>query len=164
MENLMELCYCNSGLPFAECCEPVLVDIKNAKTAEAVMRSRYSAYVLKDYNHLYESLHPDHRKDFDQDATKQWAEAAEWVQFELMNKDENDEEGKATLEFAAHFKIGKEIVKHHEISTFEKIEGCWYFVNGDTVKPVPVKKENKVNRNDPCPCGSGQKYKKCCGK
>ena len=30
-------------------------------------------------------------------------------------------------------------------------------------KPAPVRNEEKVGRNDPCPCGSGKKYKKCCG-
>ena len=33
----------------------------------------------------------------------------------------------------------------------------------DTVKATPVRKSNKVGPNDPCPCGSGKKYKKCCG-
>ncbi len=37
--------------------------------------------------------------------------------------------------------------------------------SGGTGKPQPVvKKEKKVGRNDPCPCGSGKKYKKCCGQ
>jgi len=31
-------------------------------------------------------------------------------------------------------------------------------------KPEPIINKNKVGRNDPCPCGSGKKYKKCCGK
>ena len=36
--------------------------------------------------------------------------------------------------------------------------------NGEKPKRKPIVKKNKVGRNDPCPCGSGKKYKKCCGR
>lgn len=39
------------------------------------------------------------------------------------------------------------------------------FVSGDTSSQAPVQRTSeKVGRNDPCPCGSGKKYKKCCGQ
>lgn len=157
----MELCYCGSGLEFNKCCEPVLVDVVNAKTAEALMRSRYSAYVLKDYGHLFESLHPKHRKDYDENSTKQWAESASWISFEVLNNHEDQESGE--VEFVVVFKIKNEKITHHEIAKFEKFEDSWYFVEGEPVKPKPIIRENKINRNEPCTCGSGKKYKKCCG-
>ena len=42
-----------------------------------------------------------------------------------------------------------------------------FFSHGDSAagsKQKPVKKANKIGRNQPCPCGSGKKYKKCCGR
>jgi SEC-C motif-containing protein len=54
-------------------------------------------------------------------------------------------------------------MRHHERSVFEKIENRWYFKEGEMMKPKQVRREApKVGRNDPCPCGSGKKYKKCC--
>jgi len=53
---------------------------------------------------------------------------------------------------------------HHEISRFLKKDGNWYFVDGQLVPPKPeIRKQPKVGRNEPCPCGSGKKFKKCCG-
>jgi SEC-C motif-containing protein len=51
---------------------------------------------------------------------------------------------------------------HHERSEFKKRDGQWYFMDGKLVQE-PVRAADKVGRNDPCPCGSGKKYKKCCG-
>ena len=53
---------------------------------------------------------------------------------------------------------------HHENAYFKKIDGNWMYEVGD-VKPMTVVREGaKVGRNDPCPCGSGKKFKKCCGR
>jgi uncharacterized protein YchJ len=51
----------------------------------------------------------------------------------------------------------------HEKSEFQCIDGAWYFVRPVRQGPAPVKSAHpKVGRNDPCPCGSGKKYKHCC--
>jgi SEC-C motif-containing protein len=58
---------------------------------------------------------------------------------------------------------GKDHV-HHERSQFRKVDGRWYFVSGQKISAPPLKRDaEKVGRNDPCPCGSGKKFKKCCG-
>jgi len=54
---------------------------------------------------------------------------------------------------------------HHEVASFRKEDGEWFFVDGVEVKPRPFKRlEPKVGPNEPCTCGSGKKYKKCHGK
>jgi SEC-C motif-containing protein len=74
-----------------------------------------------------------------------------------------DDEG--TVEFIATYKDHDLVKPHHEISSFRKLDGNWYFVDGELVPPVTeVRSQPKVGRNDPCPCGSGKKYKKCCGR
>ncbi|MEW8683176.1 MAG: YchJ family metal-binding protein, partial [Candidatus Thiodiazotropha endolucinida] len=70
----------------------------------------------------------------------------------------------ASVEFIATYKEGGMVRPHHEISRFLKQDGVWYFVDGQLVAPKTEKRHQpKVGRNDPCPCGSGKKYKKCCG-
>jgi len=67
----------------------------------------------------------------------------------------SDSEG--VVEFAADYQGGQ----LHERSRFLKEEGKWFYLNGDILPPVTAA---KVGRNDPCPCGSGKKFKKCCGR
>jgi len=74
---------------------------------------------------------------------------------------ENDEEG--VVEFLARYKLSNVTVPHRERATFRKVDGKWYFVDGKELNAPTVRNEGpKVGRNDPCPCGSGKKYKKCC--
>ena len=76
---------------------------------------------------------------------------------------ENDDEG--YVEFIAHYSANGQTVEHHEHSYFKRLDGEWKFIDGEIESGVPyVREEPKIGRNDPCPCGSGKKYKKCCGK
>ena len=55
--------------------------------------------------------------------------------------------------------------QHHERAEFSRIDGRWFYIDGEMIKAKPVVREApKVGRNEPCPCGSGKKYKKCCGR
>lgn len=157
-------CPCGSNRPYAECCEPVIKGKRSATTAEELMRSRYSAYATGEVSHVLRSSHPNLRKTLDENATRQWSEGAEWERIEIRNIEkgtEDDSEG--TVEFVAHFTEDGIKRTHHEISHFTKFRGRWYYNDGEVVKPQPFKREEpKVGRNDPCPCGSGKKYKKCC--
>jgi SEC-C motif domain protein len=161
----MAKCHCNSGQDFNNCCGPILAGEKSAATAEALMRSRYSAYVSGETDYLEESLHPEHRSDYDAAATRSWANKADWLGLEIRStKDggENDSEGE--VEFIANYRDDGVVHTHHEISRFKKESDRWYYVDGDTPKVETYKNEQpKVGRNEPCPCGSGKKYKKCCG-
>jgi SEC-C motif domain protein len=74
----MELCPCGTGLAYSECCEPIIKGQRPAGTAEALMRSRYSAYVKVETDYIFESTHPKHREGYDHIGTKEWAEKAEW--------------------------------------------------------------------------------------
>ena len=163
---IMGKCHCNSGLEFDECCGPFLSGEKLPATAEALMRSRYSAYVSVEVGYLGETLHPDHRHDHDAAATKRWAEQSEWLGLEIgatQGGGEDDVDGE--VEFIASFREHGAVRKHHEFSRFKKEDGRWYYVDGKVPTPETVVNEQpKVGRNQPCPCGSGKKYKKCCGR
>ena len=58
-KNNSYLCPCESGKPFTQCCQPYIEQISDAPTAEALMRSRYTAFVLKNEDYLRYSWHPD---------------------------------------------------------------------------------------------------------
>ena len=161
----MDTCPCGSDLAYAECCEPLIKGVRAAETAERLMRSRYTAYARKEVGYLHTSLHPDHRKDFDEKTTRAWAEKSQWYGLEIVKTEAggpDDAEGK--VEFIATFSQDGAKQRHHESADFKKVDGTWYLVNGEAVAPQQVVRTSpKVGRNDPCPCGSGKKHKKCCG-
>jgi SEC-C motif-containing protein len=160
----MDLCPCGSAVSYNECCRPVIKGESAAKTAEQLMRSRYSAYVKKELDYVLTSLHPDNRAGYDESSTRAWAERAEWHGINIIkttNGREQDSEGQ--VEFVVSFTEKGTKQEHHELSTFKKENGTWYFTTGKTM-PRPVSRAvPKTGRNEPCPCGSGKKFKKCCG-
>ena len=81
----MKSCPCGSQLTYEECCRPLIKGRRKAATAEQLMRSRYSAYVEKEIPYLRTSLHPDHRNDYDEKASRDWAESAEWHSLQILN-------------------------------------------------------------------------------
>lgn len=159
-------CPCTSGAEYADCCEPIVRQQKKALTAEQLMRSRYSAYALGELDWIVESQSPDGRQFVDREATAQWSKRATWHRMEVLGVQggaADDTEG--FVDFKAYYTIAGEDITHHEVASFRKEDDTWYFVDGVEVKPRPFKRlEKKVGPNDPCPCGSGKKHKKCCGK
>lgn len=160
----MNNCPCGSGQDYAACCEPIITGKQLAETAEQLMRARYSAHVKVDVDFLYESTHPDHRENYDHKGTKSWAEKSEWHGLEILGTTAGgpeDEEGE--VEFIARFRNQEGIRSHHERGQFKRKKKKWLFAEGNMVKSQPVS-VTKIGRNDPCSCGSGKKYKKCCGR
>jgi SEC-C motif-containing protein len=161
----MTSCPCGSGLEFAECCELIHLGKAKAETAEALMRARYSAYVTANVDFLGESLDEEGREAFDADSAREWAENATWQSFEVVSVEggtADDDDG--LVEFRAVYETNGSMQEHHERSYFQKIDGKWCFIDGEVSGTDPYVREGpKVGRNDPCPCGSGKKHKKCCG-
>lgn len=160
----MNECPCGSGNAYESCCEPYITGKEPAPTAEALMRSRYSAFVVKKVDYLGDTLAPESKHDYDEAQVKNWAETSTWMGLTIVSTSKGQpEDEKGEVEFIAKFRQQGAIHTHHEASVFEKREGKWLYVDGDIVPPQPIKKDKKVGRNEPCPCGSGKKYKKCCG-
>ena len=129
------------------------------------MRSRYSAYVKHAYTHLERTLTPAQRADFSADDTKKWSETSEWLGLTVMRTEAGGPDDTTGLvEFSARFKANGQEHEHVEIAKFEKTDGEWLYDGMVETHEEPFRREApKVGRNDPCPCGSGKKYKKCCG-
>lgn len=154
-------------LKLEECCGQYLNGKKTAPTAESLMRSRYTAYVVKNIDYVEATQLKKGKDDFDKKAALEWAEQSEWKGLEIVSTQkglESDNEG--VVEFKAHYKVNghEQEIHHHEISYFKKQEGKWKYDHGTILGAGPIKRDApKVGRNDSCPCGSGKKFKKCCG-
>jgi len=161
----MSDCPCCSGNPYEQCCEPLLLGHTRAPTAEALMRSRYTAYTLAEIDYIFKTSGPRVRREFDAESSRKWAQAAEWKGFEILHAEGGGvQDNEAVIEFVARYQIEKADFEHHEIAQFGRVDGEWRFVDGKIVSPPPVRRETpKIGRNDLCTCGSGKKYKKCCG-
>jgi len=130
------------------------------------MRSRYTAYATEQIDYILSSHDPDTVKDVDRKSSEEWAKEADWQGLEVLATEAGGpEDDNGMVEFVARYRIGDNEYAHHERATFRRVDGEWKFVDGEMVKAKPVVRETpKVGRNEPCPCGSGKKYKKCCGK
>ena len=161
-----DTCLCKSGKTFGECCGPIIAGDAKAETAEALMRARYTSYVTGDVGFLKTSATEEVQKEFREEDSKAWSAAAEWHGLEIIATEKGgpgDDDG--VVEFRAMYTANGEFCNHHEVSRFVKEPDGWKFADGELVGETPiVREEPKVGRNDPCPCGSGKKYKKCCGK
>ena len=124
--SLDTTCPCGSGRAFAECCGPYLAGTALPATAEALMRSRYSAYVLCDEAYLLATWHPDTRPaslDFDREPPTKWLGLA-------IKRHEDKGDGRAVVEFVARYKIGGRAHRLHEASRFVREHGRWWYVTG----------------------------------
>jgi SEC-C motif domain protein len=146
-------------------CLPFVRGEKQPSTAAELMAARYVAYTIGAIDYLLDTNDPKTRSQTDRKATQAWSERADWRGLEIVSTEgggaEHDE---GQVEFIARYVMDGTEHSHHERSRFRRIDGRWFFTSGARVAAAPVRNEKpKVGRNDPCPCGSGKKSKKCCG-
>ncbi|MCA9323451.1 MAG: YchJ family protein [Planctomycetes bacterium] len=159
-------CHCGMDRPFEACCGPYIQGLKPAPTAETLMRSRYSAYVEGAIDYVIETNDPSERDKVDRESTERWSKDSEWHGLDVVEvEDGGEDDSQGTVEFIARFTHEGEPQAHHEVAKFRRLDdGRWYYLDGKMKKGQTFKREEiKVGRNDPCPCGSGKKHKKCCG-
>ena len=129
------------------------------------MRSRYSAYAVKNIDYIAQTNDPTSKEAFDHEAAEAWAKESEWLGLEIVaTKEGGPQDAEGEVEFKAHYKADGQEHTHHEVSLFRRMGPAkhWAYVDGKTIRPQSVRAEPKVGRNDPCACGSGKKSKKCC--
>ncbi|WP_194768269.1 YchJ family protein [Tamlana sp. I1] len=122
-------CYCGSLETYEACCEKVHKNIANAKTAEQLMRSRYSAFVLANGDYLMASHHSKTRKPKEKKAIVNWAKSVQWIKLEVKETTkglENDHEG--TVTFNAYFFEHGKVEVIHEKSAFVKENNLWMYL------------------------------------
>lgn len=169
-------CPCESGKDFSDCCEPVIKGEVQAQTAEQLMRARYTAYSQGQMTFIRSTLAPEARRDFNLAEAEKWSRQSEWHGLKILKTEAGGaSDSKGVVEFVATYTAQGETIEHHEVAKFRRMDGKWFFVDGDShvhrggeghhhhhVEQV-IREAPKVGRNDPCTCGSGKKFKKCCG-
>lgn len=123
----MNPCPCGKPLPFDHCCGRFISGREALPDAEHLMRSRYTAFVLKNTDWLLATWHPDTRPtklDLDEKP------APHWLSLQVKHYAAHDAEH-ASVEFVARYKINGRAHRLHEISHFERIDGYWCYRDGE---------------------------------
>lgn len=154
-------CACGSGTAFADCCGPLL-DGAPAPTAERLMRSRYTAHALKDYPYLHRTYLPTSTLPYTPGPTQ--VDGVTWTRLEIHQHEPGVRPNVSHVDFSAYFTEAGQSGVMHEKSEFLFRDGTWIFARVLRQGPAPVRTAAKVGRNDPCACGSGRKFKQCCGR
>lgn len=154
-----------SSLSYAKCCQPLHTGVEVADSAERLMRSRYSAIVLALTDYIVATTLPAQQALLDKSAIEDWAISTQWAGLEIVEHIAKVGKRHAQVVFKAYFdladdglSIGKtqERQVHHERSTFVRVQAKWYFLDPTVTMTVTQKQ--------PCICGSGEKFKRCCGR
>lgn len=173
-----DLCPCASQHTYKNCCAPLHQKKVTAKTAEALMRSRFAAFYLASItestnqlstqeaaNYLTDTLHPpqweNRNRQKNIESLLQSFPLQQWVSLKIIQKEKGqcgDKTG--TVEFVAFYLSNphqsNDIAEQlHELSQFVFENGQWLYSHGEFKPPI------KLQRNDPCWCGSAKKLKKC---
>lgn len=161
-----DACPCGSGKSYAACCGRYLDGGAWPETAEALMRSRYTAYAAGRYDWLVATTHPDTRAEVNAATLAEQCRGVRWLRLDVETCVAAPEpEAADIVEFHALYELDGAVRQIGERSAFLRKEGRLYYVDGAPLRPAAYRRDApKVGRNDPCPCGSGKKYKKCCGR
>ncbi|MGB0467830.1 MAG: YchJ family protein [Pontibacterium sp.] len=131
-QDISKACPCNSGKPFRFCCEPAIEGQKPAATAEALMRSRYTAFSLGAVNYLINTTAPENRNPDDEAILIEQVKCTNWSGLSILkteNGKSDDETG--MVEFEARFEADEQTGVLHETSNFRKENGHWFYVDGE---------------------------------
>jgi SEC-C motif-containing protein len=155
------LCPCDSGKNFELCCQLLLSGHDRPATAEALMRSRFTAHVVNDYAYLHRTHRPTANVPYLEE-TGDADDSVKWTKLVVHSHEPGASPDNAFVEFSAFFtdEAGDHVI--HEKSEFHRDNGQWLYTRVARTGPAPFKAVAKPGRNEPCLCGSGKKYKHCC--
>lgn len=142
-------CYCNSKKEFSKCCAQFLNTTLKPSDPEQLMRSRYSAYATGNGKYIVDTTVKENRFENDIELIREFSKSVEWLELEVLYTKGD------IVEFKAYYRDHEGIKLQHERSFFIYEEGTWLYKEG-------ILFDSKIERNRPCPCQSGKKYKKCC--
>ncbi|MGS2720070.1 YchJ family protein [Paraglaciecola aestuariivivens] len=151
-------CFCNSSLLFTQCCQPLIENKAIAQNAEALMRSRFTAYKLQNYQYVLNTYASAQQDKLSLSELQQSAQDTQWLSLEVIKH--VSQANTAQVEFKAFYKVDSQIFLMHEISDFILENQHWRYTTGSIQDDSG---EIKLKRNDPCICQSNKKFKKCCG-
>ena len=122
----MSGCYCGNSISFQDCCEPYIKGIKNATTAEVLMRSRYSAFAVGAADYLVNTTHISKRRYHNKRDILAWSQVNKWLKLEVLASTET------TVTFKAYYlDENLKAQVHYEHSTFKLENDKWFYVDGE---------------------------------
>lgn len=152
---MSELCPCGSAIEYSLCCQRYLSGGELAPSPAHLMRSRYCAFVKKDADYLVRTWHPTCQASAFRDDIQNGFARTEWLGLTVFATEAGRSPNEGFVSFVVRFRENSKNGAIIERSRFLKENGQWYYIDG--ARPL-------IGRNDPCPCGSGKKFKKCCGQ
>ena len=147
-------CPCGRG-EYAVCCQPLHLGTTHAKTAEQLMRSRYSAFALEQIDYIVQTTALGQQETLDRAAIADWSKRNRWLGLDVLQVNEQVDKQHAMVEFKANYDDGQP-QQHHECSYFVRLAERWYFLD-PTTDVLPTMKQA-------CLCGSQKKFKHCCAQ
>lgn len=173
MTTTQQSCPCGSSKRYQDCCNPLHIHVDSgqvvARTPEQLMRSRYCAFVLKNFDYILKTHHPEYLNGLTL-ASLNTGPHPHWLGLEVLSSSEIPahnsqaanqaiaEPRHGTVTFKAWYKLEGEIDAIYECSEFIYQTGRWYYSQGQQMTA------KLPGRNDPCVCHSGKKFKQCCLK
>ena len=155
------LCLCGSNLHYDFCCRAFHENKIIPVTAELLMRSRFTAYAMQNEAYILATWEASKRPE-EINFSK---EDAEWTKLEIVNtKKGGKKDNKGIVEFKAYYTQAGEAYVMNEISRFKKSSGRWLYLDGLVKSVRKLSEQSRQGKNAPCGCGSGKKFKRCCGK
>ena len=178
----MTQCPCGSGRTYRTCCEPFINGTAWPQTASELMRARYTAYTMGNVDYIGTTYAPTSGAAAHAKAAQDWVATSKFKSLKIVRTSKGGaEDNIGKVEFLATYEQAGQAWDHHEVSEFARdSQGHWRFISSESHRHAAGEDHHhghhhdhgghtlrratpKVGRNDPCPCGSGKKYKKCCG-
>lgn len=158
------LCPCGSSLLFNDCCQRYITQKQYPNTPEQLMRSRFSAYAIKDGQYIFDTYGAAPQLNQSVTDIQLWANECIWLALEIHDTSQS------TVEFSAYYVVDNTLCELREKSTFALEQGRWRYIDGDITAHTEI---TNIKRNNLCPCNNystawstkkGKKFKHCCAK
>lgn len=164
VSTFLNACPCGSGIGVDSCCLPIIGGRKEPLTAEELLRARYTAFARGEIDYIISSHHSRTRAEIKRDEVEDWSKNSKWLGLHIRQTEGGSpQDNEGVIIFCAQYEADGETQEHWERALFEKEDGKWKFLDAQGIQTGTYKRpEPKIGRNDPCPCGSGKKFKKCC--
>ena len=122
-------CHCGTTKTYQDCCEVFHRNNGKTETAEQLMRSRYSAFVLADGDYLMGTHHQSTRPIKEKKAIVKWAKSVQWIKLEVLETSKGSKDDiEGTVTFNAYFFENGKVDVIHEKSAFVKEDNLWYYL------------------------------------
>ena len=155
-------CPCGSGAAYQQCCGRFIEAGEIPSSPQALMRSRYSAYTLENIDYIRDTCTGEALAAFSYEDSLLWAKEAKWISLTVISA-VPPSGGVGRVSFSVLFSQNGLTKRLEETSRFIVKDDRWYYEGGEKFRLVDVSnRQMKLGRNDPCYCGSGKKFKKCC--